>query len=101
MTPQNLATALFHMSEQDGYILLRKQLPELTPDSQSQLIELLKREADRRWSDETPRSYILAGHLLSLGDITRNRYAHAVGLMTRGESLRRMGRDAEAIEFLD
>ena len=101
MTPQNLATTLFHMSEQDGYILLRKQLPELTPDTQNQLIELLKREADRRWSDETPRSYILAGHLLSLGDITRNRYAHALGLMTRGESLRRMGRDAEAIEYLD
>ena len=101
MTPQNLVTNLLRLNEQDGYTLLRRQLPEFAPDSQRQLVELLKREADRRWSEDTRLSYTLAGHLLSVGDITHDRYAHALGLMTRGDSLRRMDRDAEAIEYLD
>src|SRR5579864_2005175 len=101
MTPQNLLTTLLDVNERDGYTILRRQLPILNADSQSQLIELLKREADRRWSDDSRLSNTLAGHLLSIGDITRNRYAHAMGLMTRGESLRRMERDKEAIEYLD
>jgi CHAT domain-containing protein len=101
MTPQNLATALLNMNEQDGYTLLHRQLPDLNPDAQHQLIELLKREADRRWLGESRLSYLLAGHLLSIGDISHNRYAHALGLMTRGDSLRGMDRDAEAIEYLD
>src|SRR5581483_10941903 len=41
------------------------------------------------------------GHLLSIGDLTGSRYAHALGLMTRGDALRRLGRNAEAIKFLD
>jgi tetratricopeptide (TPR) repeat protein len=101
MTPQNLLTTLLDVNERDGYIILRRQLPNLNSEAQSQLTELLKREADKRWLEDTRLSNTLAGHLLSIGDITHNRNTHAMGLMTRGESLRRMERDAEAIEYLD
>ncbi len=92
---------LLEMNERDGYTILRRQLPDLDADAQSELVKLLKREADRHWPKNAQLSNTLAGHLLSIGDLTKNRYAHAIGLMTRGESLRRMERDAEAIEYLD
>src|SRR6202790_2096270 len=101
MTPQNLLTTLLHMDESAGYAGLQKQIASLNGDAQQQLIESIKREADRRWEDETHLAYQLAGHLLSIGDLTGSRYAHALGLMTRGEALRRLGRNAEAIKFLD
>jgi CHAT domain-containing protein len=101
MTPQNLLTTLLELNERDGYTILRRQLPALDAEAQDQLIRLLKREADRRWLQDTGLANTLAGHLLSIGDLTKNHYAHAIGLMTRGESLRRMERDVEAIEYLD
>ena len=101
MTPQNLLTALLHLDESAGYAVLQKQIASLNDDGRQQLIESIKREADRRWKDETHLAYQLAGHLLSIGDLTGSRYAHALGLITRGEALRRLGRYAEAIKFLD
>ncbi len=101
MTPQNIVTALLDLDEQSGYALLQKQLPTLKREDLALLMELVKREADRRWPKETALSYTLAGHLLSIGELSRSRYARALGLMVRGDSLRRMDRDAEAIDFLD
>ncbi|HEV2472405.1 MAG TPA: CHAT domain-containing protein, partial [Chthonomonadales bacterium] len=101
MTPLNLLTTLLDVNERDGYTILRRQLPNLNAEAQNQLTELLKREADKHWSEDVQLSNTLAGHLLSVGDITHNLNTHAMGLMTRGDSLRRMERDAEAIEYLD
>ncbi|GAC1567982.1 MAG: hypothetical protein NVS3B14_15730 [Ktedonobacteraceae bacterium] len=101
MTPQNLATALLQMDEQAGYAVLQKQLPSFNSDAQQQLIELIKREADRRWANEAQLAYLLAGHLQSIGELTGSRYAHALGLMARGDALRRLDRDQEAIKLLD
>jgi CHAT domain-containing protein/tetratricopeptide (TPR) repeat protein len=101
MTPQNLLTTLLQIDESAGYAVLQKQIASLNNEAQQQLIESIKREADKRWKDETHLAYQLAGHLLSIGDLTGSRYAHALGLMTRGEALRRLGRNAEAIKFLD
>ncbi len=101
MTPQNLLTTLLRMDESAGYAVLQKQIASLNDDDRQQLIESIKHEADKRWKDETHLAYQLAGHLLSIGDLTGSRYAHALGLMTRGEALRRLGRNTEAIKFLD
>ena len=101
MTPQNLVTTLLQVDEGAGYAVLQKQLPSLNGDAQQQLIESIKREADKRWTDEAHIAYQLAGHLLSIGDLTGSRYAHALGLMTRGDALRRLERNQEAIKYLD
>lgn len=101
MTPQNIVTALLTLDEQGGYALLQKQLPSLDREAVAQLMELVKREADRRWTKEVHLSNTLAGHLLSIGKLSHSPYARALGLMVRGDSLRRMDRDAEAIEYLD
>ncbi len=101
MTPQNLVTALLQMDERAGYAVLQKQISSLNGDAQQQLIESIKREADKRWTDEAHVAYQLAGHLLSIGDLTGSRYAHALGLMTRGDALRRLERNQEAIKYLD
>ncbi len=101
MTPQNLVTTLLQVDEGAGYAVLQKQLPSLNGDAQQQLIESIKREADKRWTDEAHVAYQLAGHLLSIGDLTGSRYAHALGLMTRGDALRRLERNQEAIKYLD
>ena len=101
MTPQNLVTTLLQVDEGAGYAVLQKQLPSLDGDAQQQLIESIKREADKRWTDEAHVGYQLAGHLLSIGDLTGSHYAHALGLMTRGDALRRLERNHEAIKYLD
>jgi CHAT domain-containing protein/tetratricopeptide (TPR) repeat protein len=101
MTPQNIVTALLELDEEGGYALLQKQLSTLDREATAQLMELVKREADRRWTKEVHLSNALAGHLLSIGKLSRSPYARALGLMVRGDSLRRMDRDAEAIEYLD
>ncbi|HVB72192.1 MAG TPA: CHAT domain-containing tetratricopeptide repeat protein [Ktedonobacteraceae bacterium] len=101
MTPQNLLTALLQMDESAGYAALQKQLPSFDSNAQQQLIELIKREADSRWTNEAHLAYLLAGHLLSVGKLLDSRYAHALGLMARGDALRRMDRDREAIKLLD
>src|SRR6266851_2270631 len=101
MAPQQLVAALLHMDEKQGRQLLQTQLPSFDDASINLLVEQIKREADRSWAKESGVSFILAGHLLFIGEVIRSKYAHALGLMARGDALRRMDRDQEALPFLD
>src|SRR6266849_1920946 len=101
MAPQQLVAALLHMDEKQGRQLLQSHLPSFDDASINLLVEQIKREADRSWAKESGVSFILAGHLLFIGEVIRSKYAHALGLMARGDALRRMDRDQEALPFLD
>jgi len=101
MTPQELAAVLLLKSEKEGWPLLQHYLPDFDDTSVALLAELIKREADRQWNKDARVSYILSGHLLSIGSLTHNKSYHALGLMSRGDALRRMDRDQDAIRFLD
>ncbi|GAC1346176.1 MAG: CHAT domain-containing protein [Ktedonobacteraceae bacterium] len=81
--------------------MLQKYLPDFDETSIALLVELLKREADRQWNKDVRNSFTLAGHLLLIGGVTKNEAYHALGLMSRGDALRRMDRDQDAITFLD
>src|SRR6266516_4790253 len=101
MKPQELATILFLKGEKEGWPLLQQYLPDFDDTSVALLAELIKREADRQWNEDARASYILSGHLLSIGSLTNNKAYYALGLMSRGDALRRLERDREAITFLD
>src|SRR5205823_5195983 len=101
MTPQELAAVLLLKSEKEAWPLLQHYLPDFDDTSVALLVELIKREADRQWNKDAHVSYTLAGHLLSIGSLTHHKAHHALGLMSRGDALRRMDRDQDAIAFLD
>src|SRR5437588_12626107 len=101
MTPQNLVTALLRMDEQEGHAVLQKQLPSFDKESQRLLVELIKREADKRWTTELQLSFVLAGHLIFIAELTRGRSAHALGLIARGDALRDMDEEVQAVSELD
>src|SRR6266516_2692495 len=101
MAPQELVAALLNMNEKQGRQLLQKSLPTIDDDSLNLLVKLMKHEADRQWAKESGRSFMLAGYLMFIGDHIPNKYVHALGLMVRGDALRRMDRDQEALPFLD
>src|SRR6266516_7459705 len=101
MAPQELVAALLQMDEKQGQHLLQMQLPAFDDPSMNSLVKLIKREADRQWAKESGLSFVLAGYLLFIGEAIQSKYAHALGLMTRGDALRRMDRDQEALPFLD
>ncbi|TMB86240.1 MAG: CHAT domain-containing protein [Chloroflexi bacterium] len=65
------------------------------------LVELIKREADRQWNKDAEVSFNLAGYLLAIGDLVHNKAYHALGLMARGDALRRIDRDQDALPFFD
>ncbi len=101
MTPQELVALLLHKSENEGRHVLQTHVPLLDASMIQVLVELLKREADRQWVKDPERSFILSGNLLAIGDITRNKSIHALGLMARADALRRMDRNEEAMPFFD
>src|SRR5436309_15168841 len=101
MAPQELIAALLTMNEKQGRQLLQKNLPSIDDDSLILLIKLMKHEADRQCAKESGLSFMLAGYLMFIGDTIPNKYVHALGLMVRGDALRRMDRDQEALPFLD
>lgn len=101
MAPQELVTALLNMDEKQGRELLQKNLLTIDENSLNVLIKLMKREADRQWANESGRSFLLAGYLMFIGEMISNKYVHALGLMVRGDALRRMDRDQEALPFFD
>ncbi|HYB01826.1 MAG TPA: CHAT domain-containing protein [Ktedonobacteraceae bacterium] len=101
MAPQELVAALLNMDEKQGRELLQRHLRNIDDVSLDKLVKLMKREADRQWANEIGRSFLLAGYLMFIGDLIPSKYVHAMGLMARGEALRRMDRDHEAISFLD
>lgn len=101
MTPKELVATLLLQKEQAGRQLLQTHLPTLDEQAIAILVDLINREANRQWNKDPHISLILAGHLLLIGDITRNKSYHAAGLMASGEALRRMDRDQEALPFFD
>jgi len=101
MAPQELVAELLSKDEKQGQQLLQMHLPAIDDASLNLLVELIKREADRQWAKESGISFILGGHLMFIGDTIKNKYVHALGLMTRGDALRRMDRDQAALPFLD
>lgn len=101
MTPRQLVAELLHMDEKQGQLLLHSHLPVYDDSSINLLIELIKREADHQWARESGVSFVLAGHLLCISEAIQSKYVHAMGLMARGDALRRMDRDQEALPFLD
>jgi CHAT domain-containing protein len=101
MAPQELVAELLSRDEKQGQQLLQMHLPVIDDVSLNLLVELIKREADRQWAKESGISFILGGHLMFIGDTIKQKYVHALGLMTRGDALRRMDRDQAALPFLD
>ncbi len=101
MTPQDLFATLLDMDEEEGRHVLRTEIPAYDSASIDVLVELMKREADRQWVKDSQRSFVMAGYLLCIGDLLRDKYVHALGLMARGDALRRMDRDNDALPFLD
>jgi CHAT domain-containing protein/tetratricopeptide (TPR) repeat protein len=101
MTPQSIVSALLEMKEDKGRLFLQSQVPLLSAIALERLVYYLKREADHCWVTNAPLSFTLSGYLLLIGSITHNKYYFALGLMARGDALRRMDRDQEALPFFD
>lgn len=101
MTPQDLVTALLTANQEQGRQLLHAHIPQFNAVALERSVYLLKREADQHWNQEAERSFLLSGYLLLIGKITRNKYYAALGLMARGDALRGMDRDRDALPFLD
>ncbi|HET9920272.1 MAG TPA: tetratricopeptide repeat protein, partial [Ktedonobacteraceae bacterium] len=101
MTPQELVDLLLTKHEEQGLQLVRTQLPALDDAELAKLVYLLKVEADRQWNKDPRISYTLSAYLLLIGTLTQDREYHALGLLARGDALRRMERYPEALQFLD
>jgi tetratricopeptide (TPR) repeat protein len=101
MTPQEIVTLLLLRSEEQGRQMLVLWLPTFDDAAANRLVELIKREADHQWARDSHISFLMAGHLLFIGDLLHNTYVHALGLMARGDALRRMDRDQDALPLLD
>lgn len=101
MTPRELIATLLQASEREGRRILRPYVSALDQNGLAVFADQLKREADRQWASDPETSFILAGYLMSIGDWTGHTDYHALGLMARGDALRRMDRDEDALPFLD
>jgi tetratricopeptide (TPR) repeat protein len=101
MTPQAIVSTLLEMNEERGRLFLQSQVPLLSSIALERLVYYLKREADRQWVTDVNLSFTLSGYLLLIGNITQNKYYSALGLMARGDALRRMDRDQDALPFFD
>ncbi len=101
MTPQELVALLLHKSEKEGRHVLQTHVPLLDTATTQNLVELIKREADRQWVKNPECSFIMSGNLLAIGDITRDKAIHALGLMARADALRRVDRYEDALPFFD
>jgi CHAT domain-containing protein len=103
MTPQDLVLQLLELrtNENQGRQLLQMHVPALSDVALDHLVYLIKRAADRCWNSDAALSFTLTGYLLVVGDLTRNSAYHALGLMARGDALRRQDRDEEALPFFD
>src|SRR5215472_4389059 len=101
MTPQAIVSTLLEMNEEKGRLFLQSQVPLLSGMALERLVYCLKHEADRQWVMDVDLSFTLSGYLLLIGNVTHNKYYFAVGLMARGDALRRMERDQDALPFFD
>jgi CHAT domain-containing protein len=101
MTPNELVAVLLSRNEQDGRHILQACVATLDEPTLAHTVELIKHEADRQWNTHPQTSFMLAGYLLAIGEWTHNKAFHALGLMARGDALRRLERNSEALPFLD
>src|SRR5579859_853773 len=101
MTPQELVAVLLLKNEKEGRVLLQTHISTYDDASIVLLVDLIKREADRQWIKDSALSFTLAGYLMAVGDLTGIKAYHALGLMARGDALRRMDRDHDALPFFD
>jgi CHAT domain-containing protein len=101
MTPQELLAALPLNNEKEGRLVLQTHICAYDDTTVASLVELIKREADRQWNKDAEVSFTLAGYLLAIGDLVHSKAYHALGLMARGDALRRMDRDQDALPFFD
>ncbi len=103
MTPQELVSQLLELKtdEKQGRQLLQMYVPMLSEVALERLVNLVKRAADRCWINDPALSFTLTGYLLVIGELTHNSAYHALGLMARGDALRRQDRDEEALPFFD
>lgn len=101
MTPQDLVSALIEMHAEQGRQLLQAYVPRFSSAALDRLVYTLKKETDRSWNTNAERSLTLSGYLLLIGDLTKNTYYHGLGLMARGDALRRLSRFQESLPFFD
>ncbi|GHO45678.1 CHAT domain-containing protein [Ktedonospora formicarum] len=101
MAPLELAATLVRANEEQGLKLLHVYVPRLSAADLKLLMNKVKSEADRSWFSDVDLSFRLSGYLMLIGDLARNKSYHALGLMARGDALRRMERYQEALPFLD
>ncbi|MDQ2886725.1 MAG: CHAT domain-containing protein [Chloroflexota bacterium] len=101
MTPQDLVKTLLNVHEEQARQLLQAHVPIFSDTALDRLVYLVKKEADRCWNTNALLSYTLSGYLLFIGTQAQNEYYHALGLMARGDALRRLDRDQEALPFFD
>src|SRR5256885_13374128 len=101
MTPQELLAALPLKNEKEGRLVLQTHICAFDDTAIALLVELIKREADRQWNKDADVSFTLAGYLLAIGDLVHSKAYHGLGLMARGDALRRMDRDQDALPFFD
>ncbi|MFL5658560.1 MAG: CHAT domain-containing protein [Ktedonobacteraceae bacterium] len=101
MTPQELLAALPLKNEKEGRLVLQTHICAYDDTTIASLVDLIKREADRQWNKDADVSFTLAGYLLAIGDLVHSKAYHGLGLMARGDALRRMDRDQDALPFFD
>lgn len=102
MTPQELVTILLSLkSEKEGRHVLQIYVPTLDTLTTAQLFDRIQREADRQWNKDAHVSFMLAGYLMAIGDVTGSKAYHAWGLMARGDALRGLECDQESLPFFD
>lgn len=101
MTPQDLVDTLLLEKEERGRQLLQMHVPKFSDVALDRLVHSIKKQADRHWTDDPETSFLLSGHLLLIAELTHNTFYHALGFMARGDALRRMDRDQEALPFFD
>jgi tetratricopeptide (TPR) repeat protein len=101
MTPQELVDALLQMNEEQGRRLLQSSLPGMSEVALNRLVKLLKKETDQHWNYKPRISLKLSGYLICIGDESRNASIRAVGLLARGDALRRLDYDQESLPYFD
>ena len=101
MTPQDLISLLVQKTEEQGRQYIQSYVAQLHGSDLDEFVYLLKKEGDRLWAKDASASLKLSGHLMLIGELKKTPYYHALGLMARGDALRRLDRDADALPFFD
>ncbi|HET8911501.1 MAG TPA: hypothetical protein VFN23_08575, partial [Ktedonobacteraceae bacterium] len=90
MTLQSLISTLLDADEAEGRRLLTTIVTQLNAEDLAQLVDRIKRAADQQWITDAYLSFVLSGHLMAIGELSEQKSYHALGLMARGDALRRL-----------